>query len=41
MDPIIVTPRLKLTLVTSAERGSQELDWLHELYSDEKARKWA
>jgi len=40
MDPEIITPRLKLTLVTHAERGSQELEWLHELYSDEKATWW-
>ena len=40
MDPIIFTPRLKLTLVTKAERGSPELEWLHELHSNEKATWW-
>jgi hypothetical protein len=40
MDHIIFTPRLKLTLITNAERGSPELEWLHELYSDEKATWW-
>ncbi|KAF2838720.1 hypothetical protein M501DRAFT_1004531 [Patellaria atrata CBS 101060] len=41
MDPVIFTPRLKLTLITSAERGSKELEWLHELRSDEKAMFWS
>ncbi|KAF2678682.1 hypothetical protein K458DRAFT_376283 [Lentithecium fluviatile CBS 122367] len=41
MDPVITTPRLKLTLIARAERGSQELEWLHELHSDEKARWWS
>ncbi|KAK3368423.1 GNAT domain-containing protein [Podospora didyma] len=37
MDPTILTPRLKLTLITTAERGSPELEWYHQLRSDEKA----
>ncbi|KAF3481453.1 uncharacterized protein GIQ15_04212 [Arthroderma uncinatum] len=37
MDPLIVTPRLKLTLLTKAERGSPEFKWLHELHSNEKS----
>ncbi|MCJ1263625.1 hypothetical protein MMC22_003495 [Lobaria immixta] len=41
MDPIIFTPRLKLTLVTKAERGSSELEWFHELFSNEKATWWS
>ncbi|KIX06750.1 uncharacterized protein Z518_04726 [Rhinocladiella mackenziei CBS 650.93] len=41
MDPIIFTPRLKLTLVTKAERGSPEFKWLHELRSNEKAMWWS
>jgi len=41
MDPIIFTPRLKLTLVTKAERGSPELEWLHELCSNEQASQWS
>ncbi|KAF2181138.1 hypothetical protein K469DRAFT_638785 [Zopfia rhizophila CBS 207.26] len=41
MDPIIFTPRLKLTLVTKAERGSPELEWFHELWSNEKATWWS
>ena len=40
MDPIIFTPRLKLTLVTKAERGSPEFEWLHELHTNEKAMWW-
>jgi hypothetical protein len=40
MEPIISTPRLKLTLVTTAERGSLESEWLHEIRSDEKATWW-
>lgn len=40
MDPVIFTQRLKLTLVTKAERGSPELEWLHELHSNEKAAWW-
>ncbi|KAF2153186.1 hypothetical protein K461DRAFT_240577 [Myriangium duriaei CBS 260.36] len=41
MDPIVFTPRLKLTLVTQAERGSPELEWLHRLRSDEKVTTWS
>ncbi|KAL8672885.1 MAG: hypothetical protein Q9168_002669 [Polycauliona sp. 1 TL-2023] len=41
MDPVIFTPRLKLTLITSAPRGSRELEWLHEIRSDEKATWWS
>ena len=40
MDPVIFTRRLKLTLVTKAERGSPELEWFHELRSNEKATWW-
>ncbi len=40
MDPIIFTPRLKLTLIKKAERGSPELEWLHEVRSNEKATWW-
>ncbi|KAK4691010.1 hypothetical protein P7C71_g5906, partial [Lecanoromycetidae sp. Uapishka_2] len=41
MDSVIVTSRLKLTLVTKAERGSPELEWLHQICSDEKTRWWS
>ncbi|KAF2493091.1 hypothetical protein BU16DRAFT_529313 [Lophium mytilinum] len=41
MDPIVFTPRLKLTLVTKTERGSLELEWMHDLRSDEKASAWS
>ncbi|MCJ1242087.1 hypothetical protein MMC14_010094 [Varicellaria rhodocarpa] len=41
MDQIIFTPRLKLTLVTEAERGRPELEWLHELRSNEEATSWS
>ncbi|MCJ1390496.1 hypothetical protein MMC18_003356 [Xylographa bjoerkii] len=41
MDPIIFTPRLKLTLLTKAERGSPELEWLHELRSNKKSTWWS
>ncbi|KAF1941201.1 hypothetical protein EJ02DRAFT_405123 [Clathrospora elynae] len=41
MEQTIFTPRLKLTLVTTAERGSPELEWLHELRSDEKSTWWS
>ncbi|KAF2803403.1 uncharacterized protein BDZ99DRAFT_468352 [Mytilinidion resinicola] len=41
MDPVVFTPRLKLTLVTKIERGSPELEWMHELRSDEKASSWS
>ncbi|KAF2852050.1 GNAT family acetyltransferas-like protein [Plenodomus tracheiphilus IPT5] len=41
MESVIFTPRLKLTLVTTAERGSKELEWLHELRSDEKVTWWS
>lgn len=40
MDPILHTPRLKLTLITHAERGSEELNWLHELRSNKQATAW-
>ncbi|KAM5470179.1 hypothetical protein MauCBS54593_004063 [Microsporum audouinii] len=40
MDSVILTPRLKLTLVTRAERGSPEFEWLHELYSNEESMFW-
>ncbi|EUC46165.1 hypothetical protein COCMIDRAFT_4673 [Bipolaris oryzae ATCC 44560] len=41
MEQTLFTPQLKLTLITTAERGSQELEWLHELRSDEKATWWS
>ncbi|KAK0712742.1 hypothetical protein B0T26DRAFT_715119 [Lasiosphaeria miniovina] len=41
MEPVVYTPRLKLTLVTKAERGSPEYEWLHILWSDEKASFWS
>ncbi|KAL8846396.1 MAG: hypothetical protein Q9221_008509 [Calogaya cf. arnoldii] len=41
MDTVIITPRLKLKLITEAQRGSPELEWLHELRSDEKATWWS
>ncbi|RAR07370.1 gnat family acetyltransferase [Stemphylium lycopersici] len=37
MDKTLFTPKLKLTLIETAEKGSQELEWLHEIRSDEKA----
>ncbi len=40
MDPTIITARLKLTLITAAEKGSQEFEWLHDLRSNEKATWW-
>ncbi|KAF1937822.1 hypothetical protein EJ02DRAFT_514951 [Clathrospora elynae] len=41
MDPIVFTPRMKLTLMTKAERESPELRWLHELRSEEKVTWWS
>lgn len=41
MEPILITPRLKLTLITRAERGSEELNWLHELRSDKQTTLWS
>lgn len=40
MDPVFYTPRLKVTLVTAAERGSAELEWMHEIRSDRQATFW-
>lgn len=40
MEKTLFTPKLKLTLITTAEKGSQELEWLHEVRSDEKATWW-
>ncbi|KAK2768303.1 hypothetical protein FQN54_000156 [Arachnomyces sp. PD_36] len=41
MDAVILTPRLKLIRVTTAERGSPELEWAHELCTDLKASWWS
>lgn len=41
MEPVLNTPRLKLTLLTHAERGSEELKWLHELRSDKQTTLWS
>ncbi|KAH7396132.1 GNAT family acetyltransferase-like protein [Pyrenochaeta sp. MPI-SDFR-AT-0127] len=41
MDPLLFTPRLKLTLVENAERGSPELTWLHEMRSNAQATFWS
>lgn len=41
MEPVLLTPRLKLTLITRAERGSEELTWLHELRSDKQSTHWS
>lgn len=41
MDAIITTQRLKLTLLTRADRNSEEFAWLHALYSDDKASFWS
>ncbi|KAF2826890.1 hypothetical protein CC86DRAFT_322657, partial [Ophiobolus disseminans] len=41
MEPIITTPRLQLTLVTAAERGSPEFEWIHELRSNEQSSWWS
>ncbi|KAF2127676.1 hypothetical protein P153DRAFT_320073 [Dothidotthia symphoricarpi CBS 119687] len=41
MDPTISTPRLNLTLITTVERGSPELAWLHELRSDVESTWWS
>ncbi|KAF3006013.1 hypothetical protein E8E13_010586 [Curvularia kusanoi] len=41
MDPVLTTPRLKLTLLTHAERGSKELEWLHELRSNKQSQAWS
>jgi hypothetical protein len=40
MDPVLTTPRLKLTLLTHAEKGSEEFSWLHQLRSDKQAQFW-
>ncbi|OSS54857.1 hypothetical protein B5807_01791 [Epicoccum nigrum] len=41
MDPVLTTPRLKLTLLTHAEKGSEEFSWLHQLRSDKQAQFWS
>ncbi|KAL8795147.1 MAG: hypothetical protein Q9195_002302 [Heterodermia aff. obscurata] len=41
MDQTISTSRLKLILITKAERGSSEFAWLHEIYSNEQATWWS
>ena len=40
MDQELTTPRLKLTLLAHAARGSEEFAWLHELRSDKQAQHW-
>ena len=40
MEATIITPRLKLTLLTAAEPGSQEFNWVHELRSNEQSSWW-
>ncbi|KAF2648617.1 hypothetical protein K491DRAFT_771952 [Lophiostoma macrostomum CBS 122681] len=41
MDHTLSTPRLKLTLITKADPGSQEFEWIHKLRTDEKAVAWS
>ncbi|CAO2647261.1 Nn.00g081830.m01.CDS01 [Neocucurbitaria sp. VM-36] len=41
METTVFTPRLKLTLLTSAERGSPEFEWLHEMRSDAQVTLWS
>ncbi|KAJ4984485.1 hypothetical protein SVAN01_10037 [Stagonosporopsis vannaccii] len=41
MEQILKTPRLKLTLITHSERGSDELSWLHELRSNKQTTIWS
>lgn len=40
MDSTITTPRLKLSLVTTAPRGSSEFNMIHELRSNEQSSFW-
>jgi hypothetical protein len=40
MESSVLTPRLKLTLVTTAERGSPEFEWVHEVRSNEQSAWW-
>jgi hypothetical protein len=40
MERTASTPRLKLTLVTAAERGGPELKWIHEIRSNEQSTWW-
>ncbi|KAF1847934.1 uncharacterized protein K460DRAFT_374893 [Cucurbitaria berberidis CBS 394.84] len=41
METTVCTPRLKLTLITTAKRGSPELEWLHEMRSDAQTTFWS
>lgn len=40
MEKILWTPRLKLTLFETLEDGSKDLEWAHEIQTDEKAMSW-
>jgi hypothetical protein len=40
MEKIILTPRLKLTLLESLEEASQDLEWVRAVRSDEQATQW-
>ncbi|KAH7079692.1 GNAT domain-containing protein [Paraphoma chrysanthemicola] len=41
MDSTITTQRLKLTLLTKADLGSQEFDWVHEIRSNVQSSWWS
>ncbi|KAH6612660.1 GNAT domain-containing protein [Boeremia exigua] len=41
MEHVLTTSRLKLTLITQAARGSDELKWLHELRSNKQSTLWS
>ncbi|KAF2431306.1 GNAT family acetyltransferas-like protein [Tothia fuscella] len=41
MEQTLVTARLKLTLVTTCEDGSQDLEWVHKIRSDLLATSWS
>lgn len=40
MEKVILTPRLKLTLVELVEDNSEELKWVHAVRKDELATQW-
>jgi len=40
MEKVLVTSRLKLTLLETLEDGSQDLQWAHQMKTDEQATSW-
>jgi hypothetical protein len=40
MEKVLWTPRLKLTLLETLEDDSKDLEWAHQMRTDEQATSW-